>query len=204
MIRNSLLLFFLMCVVASASDRLKVSDNSEETAVRDAVEAAARAFTAEDLSAYQACFKESRRASVRRRTAVCFVENECSMEVAEMHVVEVGEEKASAVVKYRISSGLKQEVVAEVHFVKDGDGWLIDRENIKSKSDLGSRGASFVSAPARKPGSRHPEDPGAWDEMRPNPNRISPKLQHLMGDVGIREGTGCAGGRCANGRCEVR
>lgn len=198
--------------VAMCEERIKAVNNSEETAVRDAVASVARAFTAEDVGAYQACFKESRRSSVRRKAALLFADSKCSMEIVEVHVIDVGEDRAEAAVKYKIAGvGRPQEVLAEVSFVKEDGGWRIDREDIKSQNAARSPKATFdVAAAPINPGREFaigPDGgiPGAeWDSYDPDPDRISPNLHHLMGDIGMREGMGCSGGRCANGRCEIR
>lgn len=208
---SAFLLASLACSAALAAERVRVSDNSEEMSVRDSVEAVARAFTAEDVAAYQACFKESRRPSIRRKAALFFASNKCSMEVMEVHVIDAGEDQASAAVKYMIDADGRREVVAEVSFVKEGGRWVVDREVVRSKSEVGSFESSLASDDEPRPPRRDfgphreiPEPEARWDIMKPEAGRISPNLHHLMGDVGMREGMGCSGGRCANGRCEVR
>jgi len=191
-------LLFVSSAEALSSERLRVEDNSEETAVKDLVRAAASAFDKEDLGSFSSCFKSSRRKSVRRDAALLFAGNQCSMEVVDLHVIDVAEDSAQAAIKYRMGiSSAGFEVLSVVSLVKEEGSWAIDRESVRAKSPSRAESRSLSSSGDAPRG-------GAWDDLNPDPDRIPAGLHHLMGDIGIREGMGCADGRCANGRCEVR
>lgn len=195
----------LLCCPALCSDRIAVVDNSAEMEVKDAISAAVRAFDSEDVKSYEMCFKESRRPFVRKRAAFLFAEDKCSMEIVDMHVIEILDESASAAVKYRMShSAQSHEILAEINLTKEGGRWVIDRESVRSKAPSGrpsysGSGNLMAGRGGRAAGPNAPA--GAWDPMNPDRDKISPHLHHLMGDIGIREGMGCANGKCANGRC---
>lgn len=206
--RNCVAVFVsVLCSVALCSERLKVADNSADTEVKDAISAAVRAFDSEDVRSYEMCFKESKRAFVRKKTALLFASEKCSMEIVDMHVIDIGEDSASAAVKYKMGcSSQSHDILSEINLVREGGRWVIDSESVKSKSAAGraSDGAGLFAAraPRAAPNNRQQgEQADGWDPMNPDRNRISPNLHHLMGDIGIREGMGCADGRCANGRC---
>lgn len=188
---KAVLAALLVCSSAAASDRVSMVDNSEATSIKDLVAGAVRAFDSEDLDSYESCFKESRRAYIRRRSAHVFADDECSMELVDIHVIKDDGEKAAAAVKYRMGgSSASFVILAEVDFVKEEGEWRIDRETVKSKS-LAPRRTAMSSAPAI-PVGRAP----IWDPMNPDPDNISPHLNHLIGDVGIQQGMGCADGKC--------
>lgn len=194
-------LFVLSPAVALSSERIRMVDNASQVSVKDTLENVCRAFDSENLDLFESCFAESRRKQVRRRYAMVFVKERCSMQLLESHVIEMGEMTAEAAVRYKMSDSYgTKEVVSRVNFVKQNDKWLIDSENMVSKSACG--GSSPV-APARPNPRNQPEDPD-WDPMNPDPSRVSPNLQDLIGDIGIQPGMGCANGRCPGGRCPVR
>lgn len=202
----------LLCTSSFAEERIRVADNSAEMGVKDAIRSTARAFDAEDVASYGMCFKESRRSYIRRKAALMFADAKCSMEILDVHVIEVKDDSASVAVKYKMAGvGSPMEYLSEISMAKENDRWVIDKETVRSSSMArppdGSMiagrpvGGEVVFAPV---GNRPAPPPGAWDEFDPDESRISPNLKHLSGDIGIREGFGCANGRCANGRCEVR
>lgn len=184
---------------ALCAERLRVSDNSAKASVKDTLEAVSQAFDHEDLDAFEGCFSESRRPSIRKKYAMMFVRDKCSMELLESHTVEMKKDSAEAAVRYKMAGpdGCS-EVVSTVKLVKEDGRWLIDGESVVSRkpsSALNSSPGAFVP-PERQQDAK-------WDPMNPDPSKVSPHLQHLIGDVGIRPGMGCSGGNCANGRCEV-
>lgn len=206
----SLFLFSSMiCSVALCSDRPPMADNSQDMSVRDAVTAAAHAFSSKDSTEFSMCFKESRRDHIRKKCAFSFLEEDSSMEILNVHVFSIEDDSASAAVKYRMSGdGNSKDFVSEVSLVKEGGRWVIAKETVKSSKDVGGSRNTLVSSGSRpkdKPNNFQFGNQGAeWDSFNPNSNKISPNLHHLIGDIGIREGMGCAGGRCANGRCQIR
>jgi hypothetical protein len=188
---RAVLVALLVCSAAAASDRVSMVDNSETTSIKDLVAGVVRAFDSEDLDSYASFFKESRRSYIRRRSAHVFADDECSMELVDIHIIEDDGENAAAAVKYRMGGASASFVIlAEVDFVKEEGEWRIDRETVKSKSLAPSR-TSMSSAPAI-PIGRAP----IWDPLNPDPDKISPNLNHLIGDVGIQQGMGCADGKC--------
>lgn len=203
---------FVLCTASFGEERIRVSDNSAEMAVKDAVRSTARAFDSEDVGSYGMCFKESRRPHIRRKAALMFADAKCSMEILDVHVIEVKDDAASVAVKYKMGgAGNPMEYLSEISMIKESDRWVIDKETVKSSSVLRTPdGSMMADRPAAGEvmfapvGNRPAPPPGAWDEFDPDESRISPNLKHLSGDIGIREGFGCANGRCANGRCEVR
>lgn len=194
----TILLALALCGEALCSERAKMSDNSDQTSLKDKLETLSKAFESENLDAFERCFSESRRPMIRRKYAMVFVEGSCSMDLVEFHAIEIKDETASAAVRYKMSdSHGSSEVVSTVKFVKHEGEWLINGESIVSRKSC-SDSASVVSRPVdQQQGER-------WDPMNPDPSKISPNLKHLIGDVGILPGMGCANGNCANGRCEVR
>jgi hypothetical protein len=188
---RKLIIALVFCSTAGADDRISMVDNSGATSIKDVVRGVARAFDKEDLDSYESFFRESRRAYIRRKAALLFADEECSMEIVDVHVIEDNGDNASAAVKYRMGgSSSSFLVLAEVKFVREEGGWKIDRETVRSKASAPRNAAS--SHAAAIPAGRAP----IWDPMRPDPDRIPEEIHHLMGDVGIREGFGCVGGRC--------
>lgn len=206
--KTSIVLFASMvCSVALCADRISMVDNSQEMSIRDAVSSAAQAFSSKDSAGFSMCFKESRREHIRKKCAFSFLEEDATMEILNVHVFSVDDDSASAAVKYRMGgAGNLKDVVSEVVLVKEEGRWVISRETVKSSKDSGSPRYSLASSgPRPKNGgnridvdNQRPE----WDHFNPDEKRISPNLKHLIGDIGIQEGMGCAGGRCANGRCQ--
>lgn len=191
---RSFIVTLILCSTASAAERVSMVDNSDSTSIKDSVRSLVRAFDDEDLDSYESCFKETRRPNVRRKAAHLFADEDCSMELVDIHVIEDDGESASAAVKYKMAgSYASYTILSEVSFVKEEGEWKIDREMVKSKSQTPLDSTSHAS-------SRPPA--AAWDPMSPDPTRIPKTLHHLIGDIGIQEGFGCAGGKCANGRCE--
>jgi hypothetical protein len=187
---RKILVALMLCSTASASDRVAMLDNSSSTSIKDFVGGVVRAFDGEDLDSYEACFKESRRPAVRRKAALLFADEDCSMELVDVHVIEDSGDTASAAVKYRMGgSSASYMLLSEIHLVREGGEWRIDRETVKSKGFAPHRSSSVASAapPGRAP---------IWDPMNPDPDRIPEQVHHLIGDVGVREGFGCVGGRC--------
>lgn len=184
---------------ASGQERISMIDDSDSTSIKDVVRGAIRAFDEEDIDSYESHFKASQRSSIRKNVAYVFADEDCSMELVDIHVIDDGGDRASAAVKYKVGGSRSSfTILSEVRFVKEDGKWLIEKEIVKSRGPAQSQ-ASFSSVAVAAPG----RDP-AWNPMNPDPNRISPKLNHLIGDIGIREGIGCGGGGCANGRCPVR
>ena len=93
------LFLILLSSAASAGDRVAMVDNSDSTSIKDVINGLVRAFDNEDLDSYESCFKESRRSVIRRKTAYIFADEDCSMELVDIHIVEEDGEKASAAVK---------------------------------------------------------------------------------------------------------
>ena len=168
-------------------------DNSGSISIKDVVRTAIKAFDSEDIDAYESCFATSRRKQVRRSTAHIFAADECFMNLVDMHIVEDLGDSASVAVKYKFGSPKCSSVVlSEVKLVKEEGRWVIAKELVKSRETADAPQYSSYSAAER---------PAAWDPMKPDQNKIPSEIHHLVGDVGIREGFGCVGGRCANGRC---
>lgn len=191
-----ILALFSSQVLGFSQERISVVDNSEECAIKDVLRQAVRAFDAEDIRAYESCFRESRKKTIRKNTAMAFAEDECSMELIDAHVISVEDGSASVAVKYKMArSSNSCEFVSEIYVIKEGDKWVIDRELVKK-----SLGNSYATTSVRRGGAAEPKK--EWDPYNPDPNKISPTLHHLMGDIGIREGFGCSDGKCANGRCQ--
>ena len=181
-------------LAAHAQDRIKLDDNAHSTSVKDAIKTVVNAFDSEDIDAYVSCFKESKRKRMRRLAAFAFVDDKCSMELLDSHVIESTPEATYAAVKYRMSDlDESYEVVSEVKFVKEGGRWVVDSESVKSKIRGRSQGGYESAAPGKNQG---------WDDFNPDSDQVSPFAQHLIGDIGVQSGMGCAGGRCLNGRCE--
>jgi hypothetical protein len=192
MIRRSVFVSLLL-IPSSAlcSERIVVYDNSAETAIKDRVRTVSEAFDKEDINLFESCFRTSKRKPVRRKAALFFAANHCSMDLEDVHVIEAGEASAEVAVKYRMgSSSGGLEIVSVVYMVKEGEFWLIDRESIQSKTPTG-KAENLASSK-----SRIRPDGAGWNEFAPDPNRIPEGLKHLIGDIGIREGMGCADGRC--------
>lgn len=197
----------LLPSVALPSERVRLVDNAPQTSIKDTLETVCRAFDAEDLDLYEGCFVSGKREQIRRRYAMIFVSERCSMQLLESHAISVGEDSAESAARYKICDTQgPREVVSKVRFVKEGGKWLIDKETVVSNKASGeSRSmASHAPEPMAVPVRVDQRNEQGWDPMKPDPEKISPHLRHLIGDIGIRPGTGCAGGNCANGRCEVR
>lgn len=174
------------------SARLVAVDNSHEISIKDSLKSLADSFNEENLASYESFFKESRRKYIRRKAGLVFASNDCSMELLDSHVLDVSDGDALVAVKYRIGNDSGTfEVVSEIFMVQESGRWLVSREKIKAqarsskRSSSSSRGLAVVNA----------NNPN-WDDFNPNPDRIPETLHHLMGDIGIQEGFGCADGRC--------
>lgn len=196
------ILLSLLPSVALSSERVRMSDNSSQTSLKDVLVEACGAFDAENLESFGNCFVSARREQVRRRSAMTFVRGHASMEFVESHAIDVGEEEAEAAVRYRMtdSSG-SMEFVSRVKFLKEDGKWLIDRETVVSKKPCASSTASMSDpVPVRANAQRDPN----WDPMKPDRGKISPHLDHLVGDIGMQPATGCELGKCPGGRCPVK
>lgn len=192
--RIAVILVLFCAVPASAQERrISMVDNSGVISIKEVVRTAIKAFDSEDLDAYESCFKSSRRKQVRRTTAHLFAAEECFMNLVDMHIIEDLGDSASVAVKYKFGGSNSSSVVlSEVRLAKEDGMWLIERELVRSKETADTpQSPSYVAA----------ENPAAWNPMKPDPNKIPSEIHHLIGDVGIRDGFGCVGGRCANGRC---
>lgn len=175
--------------VAHADGRVQVVNNAPQTEFKDALEAAAKAFDSENLDAYEKCFSEGRRKGMRRKMALLFAAQECKMELVEAHTIEVGENFGEAAVRYKIGdSGGSYDVVSVISMVKEGGSWVIDSE-IKMRESR-SEGSYPTSSYASS------QDRPAHKQNLPDKSTIQPGIQHLIGDVGVRPGDGCANGRC--------
>jgi len=176
-----------------ANERVSVVNNSPQIGLKDALAAAAVAFDSEDVDAYEMCFKESRRKDMRRRAAVLFASEQCSMELIESHTVEMDEETAEAAVRYKIgNSRCSSEVVSMVRLIKEDGRWVIDKE---VKISAGPRSCGPVASASAAPAK-------GWDPFNPDKTKIPSGLHHLVGDIGIQPGMGCADGKCGVRRCE--
>lgn len=193
--------FFILAFFAAApcfgEGRVKMSDNSADTSVKDTIKSLVDSFDSENLDSYSSCFKESVRPRIRRKAAMMFADDDCNMGLVDAHVIELGEESASVAVKYHMGgSSCSYEYLSEVFLVKEGGRWVVERESVRSSKCKSVASAGVQSASAKPAGK--------WDPFKPDRNKIPENLHHLIGDIGIQEGMGCAGGRCANGRCELR
>jgi hypothetical protein len=178
---------------AQSEDRLSVVDNTDEIEVKQTISELEKAFDSESVEGYANCFRESSRKSVRRKTALLFAAESCSIDIQEMHIIEIVDGEAEVAVRYRLGGGQgTSDVVSTVKLVKEEDRWLVSNENLVSKTAVASR--SSRSVPAGQADN--------WDPYKPDAARVSNNLQHLIGDIGVRPGMGCADGKCANGRCE--
>lgn len=191
----------MVCSVALSADRISMVDNSSEMSVRDAVVTAAQAFSAKDSAGFSMCFKESRRDHIRKKCAFSFLEEDATMEILNVHVFSIDEDSASAAVKYRmVSAGNSKDVVSEVVMEREGERWVISRETVRSSKDSAPPQYSLPSSGPRQKNQGNQVDLNSqrpeWDNFNPNANGISPNLQHLIGDIGVRPGMGCANGRC--------
>lgn len=172
--------------------RLAVADNTDQIEIQEVISAIEDAFNAENVEGYSRCFKSSSRKSVRKKTAVLFASGEFSMDVEESHIIEVGDDEAEVAVKYLLGGqDGRSSVVSTVNFVKEDGFWVISSENMISKITSG-RASSMIAK----------DEGGKWDPYKPDTDKVSNNLQHLIGDIGVRPGMGCADGKCANGRCE--
>lgn len=172
--------------------RIVAVDNSHEISIKDSLKSLADSFNEENLNRYESLFKESRRKYIRRKAGLVFASNDCSMELLDSHVLDMSDIDALVAVKYRISNDLEIfEVVSEIFMVQESGKWLVSREKIKSQAKSSKR----VSSSARGFAAVNANNP-KWDDFKPDPDRIPETLHHLMGDIGIQEGFGCADGRC--------
>lgn len=206
-VASPLLLFIALSLNASADtegrpsmidsspkgeNRPAVADNTDEIEIKDMISSLEDSFNAENVEGYSRCFKGSSRKAVRRKTAVLFASGNCSIDVQESHIIEISEDKAEIAVRYVLGAqGRRSDIVSTVKFLKEDGLWLINSESLISKTASGkSSGAASRGQVAE------------WDPYKPDPTQVSNGLQHLIGDIGVRPGMGCADGRCANGRCE--
>lgn len=195
--RISCLAFLCLAALSSAAaeDRVGVVDNSDEIKIKGTVESLEKAFDSEDVGGYADCFKESSRKSVRRKTALLFASEICSIDIEEIHIIDIGSEEAEVAVRYSLAgSGGPCCVISTVKFVREDDRWLVSSESLVSKTPVKAVSYSANKAPPKAANEE-------WDPFNPDPNRIPAGLHHLMGDIGIQPGMGCAGGNCVNGRC---
>lgn len=186
-------------VALGQSERVKMSDMSDNSSPKDTILTVSRAYEAEDLDLLESCFAASQRKNIRKKCGIMFVKGRSSMSIVESHVIEIEDEKAEVAVRYMMSepSG-PVEIVSTVNMSKEGDRWVINKEVLVSRSS-GRAEAPF--AQARQANGRAD---GEWDPMNPDPSRISPNLQHLIGDIGIQPGMGCQNGRCGVGGCDLK
>lgn len=147
------LFLFLLSSVATAADRLAVSDspferitmsdNSDETEIKESLRRTAKYFSTENLTEFSNCFLSSKRKSIRGEAAFIFAEHKCHMSIEDMHIVEFDNKSAVVAVKYTMNS---QEIVSAVALVKENDQWLIKQENIRKKQNAPCSGGSCGQA----------------------------------------------------------
>lgn len=172
--------------------RPAVVDNTDQIEIQEMISAIEDAFNSENVEGYSRCFKGSSRKAVRRKTALLFASGECSMDIEESHIIEVGDDEAEVAVRYSLGGQEgRSSVVSTVNFVKEDGIWVVSSENQISKTASGRPSAMIAK-----------DEGGAWDPYKPEADRVSKNLQHLIGDIGVQPGMGCADGKCANGRCE--
>ena len=180
--------------IAQVESRPVMGGNEDEIQIGDALKSVESSFDSEDLSAYVDCFKDSMRKSVRRKSALLFASESCSMDIEEFHFIEIEEDRAEVAVKYSIGGSKgSSEIVSTVKLVKEKGNWLMAGESVSSRH-------SSKSAYGRPPAQNHMD--AEWNPYNPDKDKVSPTLHHLIGDIGVRPGMGCADGNCANGRCE--
>lgn len=176
------------------ADRVGLVDNAPQTELKDFLESAAGAFNSENIDAYEMCFSQSRRKDMRRKIAVLFASEQCSMELIEAHTVDINEDGAEAAVRYKIGNSRgSSEVVSIVKLVRESGRWAIDGETrVSGKQSVCSAQPSSQTQPAGN----------GWNPYKPEKDKVSSGLQHLVGDIGVRPGMGCSGGRCPVGPCQ--
>ena len=150
------------------------------SSIKDVLKTAEKAVNDEDLDAFMECFSPERRAVLRRRFGILFVEHEMGMEVVDSHVLNCDGDSGELAVKYKSKlSSETIDVVSLISFKNSDEGWKIVGESIRS---------SRSDAPV--PYSSPPAQAGVMSGCASG--SCGPSIEQLL-----RIGNpGCSGGRC--------
>lgn len=135
---NSIFLCVMFLMASATGDdavyrRLTMTDNNDETGMRDCLKRAAAAVSQEDLDAYISCFTDGQRKQMRRTAALLFVRHTMSLELLDCHLVEQADAHATWVIKYHaLLTGVGYDVVSLLHMQKENDTWRISREQVET------------------------------------------------------------------------
>ena len=114
--------------------RIRVSEDlSDPRTVRNCLSAACEAANSEQLDEFLNCFTTTAKKKLRKPAAVLFVQHEVSMELLDSQIIEQGEARSEAAVKYRTKwSDDTYTVVSLVDLKKENGYWKISKERIQT------------------------------------------------------------------------
>ena len=189
----SLIACSFACNPAIASDRLKViAPRPGQECAENLAQSVASACNSGDFLTFIEHFTPAHRRRCRKNIEEMFINGHPKMDIQKVTLLSEGSDQITFAVKYAWHDRNEPERVyasKATARLLDGD-WKLDGETVKSVTGAGAESGS---------GSETAGDSGlpqAWNPFNPPKHLVSPHLEHLRGDIGIRPGLGCANGRC--------
>jgi len=114
--------------------RIRVSEDlSDPRSIGNCLSAVCEAVNSERLDEFLDCFTSTAKKKLRKPAAVFFVEHEVSMDLLDSQIIEQGEARSEAAVKYRTKcSDDTYTVVSFVDLKKENGYWKISKERIQT------------------------------------------------------------------------
>lgn len=173
-------------MVAGAEERIRmVGPSPADEAVRTLTSCLETACNKRDVNGFLSLFTPQKANQIRRTVENLFICNDISLDVHDTLLLSETDSEIVFGVRYTMHAGRDsdQTIASRVTAFREGDAWMLNREEILSKRGSGSQsqGASDIRALANPAGGEVPL-PG-----RPG---------WLPADIGWFPG-GCADGRCA-------
>ncbi len=179
--------------IANASDRLKViAPRPGQERAENLAQSVASACNAGDYLAFMDHFTPANRRRCRTIIEEMFINGHPRMDIHKVTLLSEDSDQLIFAVKYAWHDRDSRETVyaSKVTARLISGDWKIDGETVKSVTGIGG---------ATGNGTETADDSGLpleWNPFNPPKHLISPNLEHLRGDIGIRSGLGCANGRC--------
>lgn len=201
----TLLVFFCASIaLCEENSRPHMSvEASEDQAVKELLNKMSRFCTDRNFRGFIGCFTPNKASSIRKQMENAFICGTIDVDILDFFVISAEEDSMSFGVRYFLTEGESEKVMCCSKMVakKLGDSWLIDSEDVRSRSRIAPVNNSFVvnakrpaaAAPKRPPvpqaqaGWRHPNPANGGEEAW-----LPPDMLYMPGPS------------CANGNCRVR
>lgn len=183
----------LVCNISIAADRLTViTPRSGQERAENLAQSVAAACNAGDYIAFIGHFTPAHRQRCRTSNEKMFINGHPLMEIRKVTLLSEESDQLIFAVKYAWHDRDSHEKVyaSKVTARLIGNDWRIDGETVKFVTGVGSACGHTSESVGDS------DLPQEWDPFSPPKHLISPNLEHLRGDIGIRPGLGCANGRC--------